>query len=411
METNNILNAREERIQIINGLTSQFDIVILKVNMFGSNKCNNFAKSLLGYFYNQLPLEFKKTNHEYIESFDGAYYLFKFPKGTSNLKEKCIALEDKGLGRLIDLDVYIDSNKSIRRTNPRKCVICDNEAFYCIRSHAHSYDKLEKRYKDLAYIYYSKVIFSAIKFSMITELKLSPKFGCVCYDSNGSHKDLDYNKMAKCAEILYPYFIDMFQVGFYEKDNYFTKINKMGRLAEDKMFSSIQTNCYKGLIYGLGILLTTCAHYLGSMDTISFDEAMEEVLADYFIPELDTFGYHAYTNNFLGIRGEVLSHFKTIKKVYSNIDINDNQKIFKTFLDIVYLCDDSVLLKRAGSMEKYLEYKELISNAYKLNNEELMKLNQKCIDYNISLGGSCDLLVCALFLKYMENEFCLKELI
>ena len=49
---NSILSSREKRVDLIKSLICKYNIVTLKVNMFGSIKNNNLSKTILGYFIN-----------------------------------------------------------------------------------------------------------------------------------------------------------------------------------------------------------------------------------------------------------------------------------------------------------------------------------------------------------------------
>ena len=49
---NSILTSREKRVELIKSLICKYNIVTLKVNMFGSIKNNNLSKTILGYFIN-----------------------------------------------------------------------------------------------------------------------------------------------------------------------------------------------------------------------------------------------------------------------------------------------------------------------------------------------------------------------
>lgn len=61
----------------------------------------------------------------------------------------CRIEEVHPLGRLFDLDV-IDSNgtpvsRSAIGAEPRRCLLCQNEARYCMRNHTHSREELQAR--------------------------------------------------------------------------------------------------------------------------------------------------------------------------------------------------------------------------------------------------------------------------
>lgn len=415
MNSLDILKAREERSINISKYINDYNIVVMKVNMFGINKNNNITYSILRYFENILDNNdyFKNKEKEYFDSLDGPYIIYKFNKNIKNIKEETIKIEEScNIGRLIDLDVYINSINSISRGNKRKCIICNDYAYNCIRNKKHNYNELVYAYKDILFNSIKDIILDSITFSAITELKLDPKFGCVTINSNGSHSDLNYSLMVKCIDLLKPFFSDMFRVGFFEEDDYFSKINKIGRIAEKEMFSKLNSNCYKGLIFCLGIIITSMGIYLSSFNNLSFIDALKCVVKDVLFKENNTNGYKYYKEyGFGGIRKETNSYFKTVLSVYNDIDIDNYDSIYQSFIKIISLCEDTCLLKRAGSIDRYNYFKELICNIDINNKEEIDKVNTICLNNNISLGGSCDLLVCALFIKTVIIRLNLKEFI
>lgn len=69
-------------------------------------------------------------------------------------KRKTCSIEDTHpLGRLFDLDVIDADGVPISREtiglNPRKCLICDNEARYCMRNHTHTLSELSARIDEM----------------------------------------------------------------------------------------------------------------------------------------------------------------------------------------------------------------------------------------------------------------------
>ena len=62
-------------------------------------------------------------------------------------KRRTCQIEDTHpLGRLFDIDVMASDGTPIARQSigcePRKCLLCDNEARYCMRNHTHSQEEL-----------------------------------------------------------------------------------------------------------------------------------------------------------------------------------------------------------------------------------------------------------------------------
>lgn len=69
----------------------------------------------------------------FYDDFDGPYYLLGTNLNPRYVKNELISIEENTkLGRFIDLDVY-DGIKTLTRGFMRKCYICENPAFICIR--------------------------------------------------------------------------------------------------------------------------------------------------------------------------------------------------------------------------------------------------------------------------------------
>ena len=64
--------------------------------------------------------------------------------------------------------------------------------------------------------------------------------------------------------------------------------------------------------------------------------------------------------------------------------------------------DDSVLLKRAKSMDRYEYFKKLITQSNYKNAKEITK---ECIENNISIGGAADILICAVLINKLKQNF------
>ena len=69
------------------------------------------------------------------------------------------------------------------------------------------------------------------------------------------------------------------------------------------------------------------------------------------------------------------------------------------------------MLKRAKTIDKYYDIKLKFSEINldnKLDSNLLEKLNKQMIDENISFGGCADMLICAVFLRLIQNDFNIK---
>ena len=66
--------------------------------------------------------------------------------------------------------------------------------------------------------------------------------------------------------------------------------------------------------------------------------------------------------------------------------------------------EDTVLLKRCKTIEKYNEVRNKFKNLI-FNTEEINALNDYCICNNLSFGGAADLLIVSVFIKSINELF------
>ncbi len=73
----------------------------------------------------------------------------------------CRIEETHPLGRLFDLDVIRRDGTPVTREEiglePRRCIICGNEARYCMRNHTHSTEELQQRIAQMVNEYVQRV--------------------------------------------------------------------------------------------------------------------------------------------------------------------------------------------------------------------------------------------------------------
>ena len=78
---------------------------------------------------------------------------FIFDEDPVELKKKAVGIEDcHPLGRLFDLDVP-NLDRSAIGLPPRKCLLCDNPARYCMRAKTHTTEELLKKIESLCAAY------------------------------------------------------------------------------------------------------------------------------------------------------------------------------------------------------------------------------------------------------------------
>jgi len=255
MNPNKILEDRENRSKEIRKYINDYQVVCLKANIPGDNKQIYLSYLLVKLFSKKILDLYKPIKTIYFDSYDGPYYLFLFDKSRC-LKEDMIKIEESYLGRLLDIDVFLDSEISLSRSSPRKCLICSLPARICSRNSTHSLNELLSAIKNMCHEYLYSLIDKLVDESILGELNLTNKFGLVDPNSNGSHKDMDYSLMFAAKESIRPYLLDMFRLGLendYDLKQLFYKAKEIGIKADEAMFKATNNiNCYQGLIFNLG---------------------------------------------------------------------------------------------------------------------------------------------------------------
>ena len=411
--TSKILLDREKRNEIINSYLDKYDCIALKANIMGPNKNVFESFILINYFEKVIDENIPNFSLKRKEnSFDGQYLLYLYPKGLyQDLKEKTVKIEEEyKLGRIVDIDVYYDLSGSVHRGHLRKCLICDNPAYVCNRLNSHSYQELIETMDKLIIDELSEIIRVSIDQAIELELSLPYKFGCVCVNDQASHSDMNASIMRKAKNTIIPYLVEMFVYGYKinNLDDLFKEIRLIGISAENEMYKSTNgINCYKGLIFILGLLVSSLGYYFRNQNDMLnniFDniKLMTKSL-ELELVNSNTNGLQAYQMyKFKGARHEAMSGLQNVKENLMFCKDLEESSLEKTLINIILNIDDTVMLKRAKSIEKYLSVKDRIKNINSL--DELIVVNNYCIKENISVGGACDILICVIFLKLINKK-------
>lgn len=405
-----ILAAREYRNNYAISLAAQSDVITVKANVPGCDKRVKESFLIIRYFINRLSGY--STRVFMLDGADGQCAIM--PACGDNLKLKTTELEEcTPIGRFADLDVYPEGgNRSLSRGRMRKCYICDNAAFVCARQGNHTTRELLNALKCGTREYFSACLYSIVDESLKAELNLENKFGLVTPSSNGSHNDLNYAIMKKSHEAIIPYLVKLFWVGFDSDspDGMLAKLRPIGLEAERAMYSAVGTNTYKGFIFVAGILLASAGYLLStgggnSAEIFTIVQRMCRGITRELQGEGATFGIQAYRSfGFTGVRGHAENGFYAVCNAEIIIDEKlSRQSLLKALTHIVGDIEDTVLLKRSRSLEKYLYFKEKISSV-DINDENRLKLlNAECMQNGISIGGSADVLASAIMLKRLRT--------
>jgi len=404
-----ILEAREERGRLIKEYWQGKPLIIIKANIPGKNKNLPCAYFLVHHFHKLLAEQVPITRSYFQDSADGPFWLLEALVS----KEYLIKLEEEHpLGRLVDLDLYLSPEKSISRREinlpPRKCLLCDLDASICTRAGTHSLPSLLDKIEVILADYLSESFRPLLDEAITTEAELDPKFGLVTPFSSGTHPDMDFPMLMRSKQVLLPYLCFMLRFGYLlELDEAFREARELGIEAEKAMFQETNNiNTYKGLHFVLGIVLLALGNCFrtNNFDLFAKVKLLGKNLKADFESEANTFGLSAYKQyKITGIRGEVMKGLPNVQKVLPFMKDFSRKTLLLTLCRLIGETEDTVLLKRAGSLDKYNYYRNLIGSITIFDEEKFRDLTNLCIEENLSFGGSADLLVVAIFLKKVEG--------
>ncbi len=446
----NILIQREQRMLIKKKLASENKIIIsFSLNIPGIPKKDELIDIFFETIKSEIKIWLAANRINIVQEIDcndilaGNYVLWTLRKdfySAHEIKRICELFENKHyIGRVIDLDVCNEKAENISSGKLKKCFICQNEAaIICMRERKHTYSELRDNifteirnylYKQKKNNIINKLVEFAIK-SMIYEVSFSPKPGLVDFFNDGSHSDMNYYMFINSTATLAPFIRNFAELGYdYEAEftNVLALIREIGIQMEQEMFKTTNNvNTQKGLIFLLGISVFSVAYILSKYQTFSeekFVETVKLICKDIVNNELNNKSDTAKKTNgelcfllygFSGIRAEVEQgmptvfnySIKTLRHIFDKDFFNDKQKISyaleKTLLTIIAHNNDSNIVYRKGI--ETLEQLKLLARQVIDNKIEYSELIKFCEKYNISPGGSADLLVVSLFLFFVEKE-------
>jgi holo-ACP synthase CitX len=417
-----ILDAREKRASLLSMMLSKgYDAVLsIRANIPGHQKNTPEAYIIVRYFEYFLREKIGFIHHERLEGEDGPYVFAAVETDEIKvLKQKLVQIEDElPLGRLVDLDVWTiegSLSRSDLGIKPRKCYLCDRDAHFCVRNRKHALDDVLAFIKHTVKAHLIMDMQQMAKDAMMRELNLEDKFGLVTPTNSGSHHDMTYDLMIQAQDVILPYLAKLFELGGSGLEHY--RLMDLGRPigveAENAMFEVTHgVNCYKGLIFILGLVMLSSGYILSHHHDFNHLFLTIQLLAKPLLDDFEkrpiSFGEKAYhEHQIMGARGEAALG---LPSVHHALRIMDQRPLTDDLLrEILQLLirstDDTVLLKRAGSFEKYLAVKKKIALLDVHDLVAVRQFTQEAIDEKISFGGSADLLIATLFMHELQKHY------
>lgn len=438
--------ARDRRMEIQQQLLAAYQttLVSFSLNIMGPVKAFPLAQRTYqegkGLIINQCTAYGFAVSHTQEVAADTGYECFFVVNAPAKKVKQvlCALEEDCSLGRLFDMDVLdVDGQKISRLSlgfSGRKCLLCNNNAFICGRSRAHSLDALLERschimWDYFAYQYATKLADLAVR-ALLREVLATPKPGLVDRRNTGAHTDMDVHTFERSALALLPYFVQFALYGIEHRHQppevILQGLRPLGIKAELAMRKATGgVNTHKGIIFSLGIL--TCALGMGYETPYSQQQLQETTKT--LCASLDqdfqaiaiqgaiSHGEKIYVSHGIrGVRGEAMDGFPTLYQVayprflalrQQGLTMNDAGVI--TLVDIIVNTQDTNILARADyqTMEAVRAQLGQICQT-PLEQQDyyavLEELDQQFIQRNISPGGSADLLAMTYFMYFLEKE-------
>lgn len=405
-----ILSAREKRNKYILSCAEEDDVISVKANIPGLDKNLSVGYLLVRHFTAKITKIFGGE----VELADGADGFCALIKGAKNCNKKgLIDFESESpIGRFVDLDLYTKgSNKSLTRGYMRRCYLCDEPAFVCARRGGHSYEQLTAKIEEDTRMYFSRILQNAIIGAITRELNLENKFGLVTPTSNGSHPDMNYGIMATSRDAIAPYLVKIFWTAFdYGRESGLLEIIRpIGKEAERQMeFANGGVNAYRGLIFVFGVLLAALGVAICRNSGESVYDSVRKICKG-ITKELDvgdSFGCKAYRRyGITGVRGHAEGGFRGVEQAEAKLGENfSDEQLLSVLCHICGTIEDTVLLKRCKSLEKYSHYKSVIGSVNVNDKLQLKILNDECNKNGLSIGGSADVLAAGVLMKMLRSE-------
>ena len=408
------LQLKEELASYKQALYKEYQQPLLSIqaNYPGENKLNGWTGVTVFTFETQIEKQFTILKKHHLFNELGPIVLMVIKEDPYFLKQHSIQLESTHpLGRCVDIDVFVEDRPISRmnvKSEERSCLVCSEVARECIINRKHPLHEVTDAFqKRLLSSLQNKE--ELIRFALLSECMLTPKFGLVTPLTQGSHKDMDIHTFIQSIEAIVPYFKKVDEIDINQPiDSIFHELRLLGQTMENVMFKATRgVNTHKGAIFLF--LMILMAQRLPHPLTQALKRLAQPLENDFKVMDIHnplTEGekqYHQYQT--LGVRGWVLDGgepllSEVISYYTSKPDSHHHQ--VNTLLLIMSQCDDSTIIKRSG-LNGLKEFQKKSHEAFE-QPHLWSSFETYCLVSHLSAGGAADIFALVLYLSYSQER-------
>ena len=436
-----LLEDKEQRSahqeELLSRSLHKIPLVCFTLNISGPIKRNLLIDKLFQIGFYELSETFSDDiiYSDIVERPSGLEGYFSIRQPAHTIKEITMRIEKNAVaGRLYDIDVITPTGEKLTRSQfgmpPRKCFICDENAYVCGKTNAHTQKELnQKTYsmvKEAVSIHLAALAVSALNAEVLT----TPKPGLVDKTNNGAHEDMTLPLFLQSSEALRPYFEGVALTAMHFEGSLpelFDSLRPLGQQAEKEMLTATKgVNTHKGAIFTLGLFCAATAYLYGkhivpTADTVHMvcKELCKNIAADFVrmdTAQPATAGERLFVKyGIMGIRGQAAEGFPAVTKIAypmlqkltaDGVRLNDCGVFL--LLNLMTTVDDTNIINRSSlavlrqlqnDISVFLSTGPSISKCLSFSGD----MDKRLIEQHISPGGCADLLAATYFLLFVAQ--------
>ncbi|MBP2635248.1 MAG: citG [Firmicutes bacterium] len=451
-----VLEAKERLASLQAELRSTYkmSLVSITTNIPGAVKDTTESRALLRSAVDRLrdvsqEQDFVIIEERFLYLATGPVAVVAVDGDADKLKLSCIAVEKSGYyARLFDLDVFDAAGRQISRRSlgqpERTCFLCEQPAVLCRRLVSHDSREVLGNVRERLTAFASAATnpwpevvwdigYRAVE-AMLLEAACTPAPGLVDRDNAGAHQDMDFFTFLKSSSALASAMFRCAAAGYQHQGelvDLLPVLRCIGKDGDRQMLAATGgVNTQKGLLFLLGILSAVAAYCIRKTQRVTAAQILDAAtimtsgIVERELAELTTNAMRKLTAGeklyvkygVTGIRGEIEAGIPSIrncglpvlaKALEQGLSLND--ALVHTLMNLMTVVQDTTILHRHNLDTLYEvqeQAKSIVAQGGMLTEAgraQIIALDKRFIDRNISPGGVADLLAATYFLHVIEK--------